>query len=261
MKLDALFESAQELDINTIFDLIFHSAYYPSFFFIHCLYICLYLRHSAASKGFQWWRSFVLGFLLAYFPRFLFSWLVQRILPERQNGSVYLVYLVAWLVMNIFPFDLIFRLLNRVVSRTILAFLAEFGDCQLLIHNIWNSLAIYPDHPITAFYVVITPYFSTLLIEYIDNLIFVPNRVFHLYSFAYLKRVAFLALCLVILTQPKLVLGQSQVFQLYQLIPIAAVLNGLLKLIDILVFRGNPFRYLDIVFPSSVLKRLYHGSA
>lgn len=256
MTFSSFLESAQGLNLNSINDLIFHSSYYPAFFFIQCLNVCLYLRLSPRKPGLKWWRSISLGFLLAYGPRLAFSWLISRNLPEKQNGVAYITYLISWVLLNICPFDLFYKFLSRVVSRSILAILAEFGNGQLLIHYLWNSANAYPDHPITSLYVSFVPYTVTMIVEYIDNVVFDPKRRFMLYPYTYLKRIFLMAAAVIVLSQPNFVLEQSYLIDMYRLIPLFATMNGLFKLLDI-VFAKNPYQVFDILFPSEVMSFIF----
>lgn len=262
MSFSSFLESAQELNLNSIYDLIFHSSYYPTFFFVQCLYVCLYLRFSPGRPSLKWWRSLLLGFFLSYGPRLVFSWLISRNLPEKQNGVAYITYLIAWALLNICPFDLFFKFLSRLVSRSILSILAEFGNGQLLIHYLWNCANAYPDHPITSLYVAFVPYTVTMVVEYFDNLIFDPPRRFMLYPYTYLKRIFVMAVAVMILSQPNFVLDQTHTIDMYILIPYFATLNGLFKLLDIVFSKGNPYRILDLLLPSEAMSYLftYHSN-
>lgn len=257
MSFSSFLESAQELNLNSIYDLIFHSSYYPTFFFVQCLYVCLYLRFSPGRPSLKWWRSLLLGFFLSYGPRLVFSWLISRNLPEKQNGVAYITYLISWALLNICPFDLVFKFLSRLVSRSILAILAEFGNGQLLIHYLWNSSNAYPDHPITSLYVSFVPYTVTMIVEYLDNLIFDPKRRFMLYPYSYLKRVFIMASAVIVLSQPNFILDQPHIIDMYILIPYFATMNGLLKLLDIVFTKGHPYEIFDILFPTEAMSYIF----
>ncbi|OHT04654.1 hypothetical protein TRFO_27799 [Tritrichomonas foetus] len=257
MSFEHFLESAQELKINDIFDVIFHSSYYPAFFIIHCFYVCYYLRISPGRNGLQWWRSLVLGFLLSYGPRYIFGSLISRGLPEHQSLMVYKIYLPVWLSMNICPFDLVYKFIHRLISRSVLAILAELGNGQLFIHYLWNSLNVFPDEPIKCLYIIMATYGTTMLVEYVDNLIFSPKRRFMFYPYHYLKRIFVLAAVTLALSHPSLVLKPDQIISMYVIIPYMATIFALLKLLDIVVERGHPFKMLDIVFPKVMLNFLF----
>ena len=244
-----------------VLDILFYSSYYPVHYFCNCLFICFYLRvASPPHTGLQWWRSLILGFLLSYAPRKFFGWLIFRNLPE-ENSSLYLTYFIAWSILNICPFDLVYNFILRTVPRVVVGTIAEFGCAQLLIHYTWNAINSFPDKPFQSIYIVVSVYLVNIVIEYIDNLIFSPRRKFNLYNLPYVKRIFVFTSLVVLLTTPNKLINFKPI-EMYHFLPIYSTLFALLKILDAVSSRANPFNVLDLFFPNILLEKLftYHSS-
>jgi hypothetical protein len=261
-----LVDSTKDVAWEDIFDIVFHSEYYPTFYIIHCVFVCAYLRISAGSGGLQWWRSFLLGLALSYGTRYTFSWLISRTFPESSSPLTVIYYASVWAVFNFCPYDLVFRFVRRSVPLYILAFFVEFGNGQLLIHYLWNANQAFPEKVLTTVLITTAAYAAPMAVDWFDNVAFRPKRRFMFYPWTYLKRVFVEAGVVMIATVPITVsvLGRTFAIEepwshMYGLVPWNAGVNGVLKLIDG-IFTRDIFGVVDFVLPIQLCRLVgsYH---
>lgn len=182
-----LLQSAREYTFQNFLETIFLSPYYPVFYGFNCIYICLHLRRQCGCGGLQWWRSFGLGYLLSYGHRVFFGWLISRTLPESQS-LVFLTYSVIWACLNIAPFDIFHRFLNRPILQFTISVFSHFGENQLVIDFLRYSSYIFPNKPLSWLWIVAAVYSIRLFIDWFDNVVFDLKRRQTLYSFADVSR-------------------------------------------------------------------------
>jgi hypothetical protein len=254
--LQDIVDSAKDLEWQSISDTIFHSEYYPTFYLVHCIFVCVYLRSSAGVHGLQWWRSWLLGLVFSYGTRYLFLWLIDRFIIDR---DVVLYYTGVWLAFNIFPYDLVYRFARRTVPLGLLALFAEFGNGQLVIHYAWNANNSFPDKVLKSLMVIATAYAFPMAIDSFDNIAFRPKRRFMFYPWTYLKRIIAQATVVMLATVPTPIWPHPY-SHMYTLVPYNALVNGVLKLVDG-VWAQNLFGVVDLVFPIEVIGFLgkFHG--
>ena len=249
MPLSDLFENVSEYTANDIFDMIFHCPYYPTIYIIQCIFTCYYLRKTTTKPGIEWYRSLILGFLLAYSGRYILGQLIARVLPEMVDNSYLKIYLIIWLLFNIFPFDLIFKFFDRTISKWVLSILSGYVDSIGLMHSIWNIINVFPDNNPRLILIIITYFITPMIIHVIDNLIFQENRIIMLQPFHYLKRIIFITIIILFLIQKNYFFPDQPFSQVYHLIPSLAGIMSFLRLIDLIFSKDNPFFIIDYIFP------------
>ena len=252
------FFSINYFNFLTLYNIIFNSSYFPIYFIIHCFYVCYFLRIMTPIGGFHILRSLILGFILSYFNRFLFSCFLGITLPENEKKIVFLTFLIVWILMNIFPFDLIFKLLNITFLRIFLQISSSIGQSQLLINCLFNHLLIYPNDPSKALITVLTSFSIPIIIDYLDSYLYGSKingyfthkkKTMMLYPFHYIKRISFLTFFTLLLSQKDWILNNSYLIDLSSLgLPIS-ILTLSLSLLDIFSHYGLPFLMFDFFFP------------
>lgn len=241
-------ELSQDFSTNYLLNIIFHSDYYSGFYIFQAIYVCLYIR-SSSVYSMQYWRSFILGFMLLLGPRFIFGWMVERELPELLQKSTYFSYIVIWIIVNFCPFDLFYKFCIRSVTRFVLSIICEFGNGQLLYNYIWISLIVYQNKYLSIIYLILMIYGFQIFIDYLDNIIFHSKRRFMLYPITYLKRILFTAIIMIILSQ--------QTVDIYHLTPLCSMIFAIFKFIDLIFHSNHPYLIYDFLLPKSLFQHIF----
>jgi len=249
MPIADLIENAAEVSASDVFDMVFHSPYYPSMYVIQCLYICYYLRKVSRKPGIEWYRSFVLGFLLSYSGRYVFGILISRILPEMSDYSVLYVYCAVWGLYNLFPFDFFYKFIDRPVSKWVLTLLSGFAEAISVLHSIWNVDNVFSENYPRQITILFICFIIPMIIQVIDNMISTLKLPYLLYPFHYLKRVVVMILVAILLTKKNFIWPTQPFSQIYYLIPPFSGFMAALKLIDLVFGKGNSFSIIDLFLP------------
>jgi hypothetical protein len=251
--LEDLLDSAREKSFQNLYDIVFHSPHYPGLYTFTCVFICLHLRVSAGVGGLQWWRSYALGFLFSYAQRYALRVLIARALYENIPSTL-IHYSYIWALINIAPFDLLFRLFCRPIPNVICAVLAEFAAGHILVDNLWFACYVFPQRPWEALVRTMVSYIVPFAIDAVDSAVFAPRRKAMLRPWSYLKRVLVIATVSIIISQETFVFGDGRrLMDLYVLMSWVACVAALLKVVDA-VITSSPFEIVDFVFPTSLMK-------
>jgi hypothetical protein len=253
--LEDLLDVAKENNFQSLYDIVFHSPHYPGLYTFTCLFICVCLRFSAGVGGLQWWRSYALGFLFSYAQRYALRLLISRILYEKIPDTL-IHYSIIWSLINLCPFDLLYRLFYRPIPRLICALLGEFAAGHALVDSLWFACYVFPERPWEALVRTMVSYAVPFAIDIFDNAVFTPKRKGMLRPWPYLKRLLVIATVCIIISQETFVLGKGRrVMDLYVLLSWVACMGALLKMVDALI-ASSPFDVVDFVFPTSVTKHI-----
>ena len=251
------FEEWKTISFSDVINLFFSSNYFTLYFIIYCYYICYYLRIVAPVGGLHPARSLLLGFVLAYSPRFIYGRIVHSSLPEMENNSVYIKYAFVWISMNLCPFDIFFTIMRNPVSRTLLQLLSTFGNTLLINTTIYQMLSVFPNENLKVFMCCIFAFSVPCFLDYLDSEIFGKKRFFMInrtrhylmfLPFHWIKRVALLILIEIAFSQPGFLLPEKLTRPLFTLnIPIA-IFATVCSAVDLIVHKGNPFFMMDFIF-------------
>ena len=80
---------------------------------------------------------------MSYGSRYIIFSLFNRYSPEAANLSVLKTYSLVWLLFNMCPFDIIFKISDRPSTRIIIQFLNSFADIQSLTTLYFSGINIF----------------------------------------------------------------------------------------------------------------------
>ena len=251
------FEQLKSISFGDISHLFFSSNYFSFYFIVYCFYICYYLRIGAPIGGLHPARSAILGFILAYSPRFVYGKIVHSVLPEMEDNSVYRKYSIVWILMNLCPFDVVFTIIRTPVFRTSLQLLSTFGNTMQLNSTIYSMLSVFPNENLKVFVCCVFAFSVPVFIDYLDSQIFGNKRCFELkrrphylmfLPFHWIKRVSLFVLIELGFSQPHWLLPDKYTRPLFSInIPVACFAT-ICSVVDLISHDGNPFFMVDFIF-------------
>ena len=245
--LENLKESLSQITPMDAFNFLFHNNYYPFFYAIECLFVCLYLRISPlVGSEIGPIHSLVLGFCYSYLPRAIFGYCLDRRLPEIYDYSALYIYGITWALLNINPFDWFFKVLNSPILLTLISLANSFGNYQLLCHYIYNVLDATMYNQTVTFAFIFVVYSVYLAIDYFDIALFGKSRKYSLYPVQYLLRMWALSYLIVSFSQPSIIPVEYRI-SFYNTIPFASLFGLISKAIDLISTGLNPFQFGHII--------------
>lgn len=253
-----IFDTLKSISIADIIGFFLNSNFFYFYFIVHAIYVCYYMRMVAPIGGLHPFRSYTLGFILAYSPRFFYGRIVHSVLPELEDYSVIYKYTIVWISLNLVPFDLVFSIVRIPVVISIVQILSFFGISTFLNNTMYTLTTIYPQYYSKVLFSVIFCFSSPCFLDFIDSILFgskrniIINRKIHfimLYPFHWIKRVSLLAFLQLVLSQPQWILPEKYTIALYSLNLPFAIITGCLSLFDIVSHHGNMFFMFDFIFP------------
>jgi hypothetical protein len=199
----------------------------------------------------SWYRSFVVGLCMSYLPRYALTTLLLRRVPESKELNFLTYFAAVWALFNICPFDLIYRFCDRPVSRAVLSIMQAHSESVVLIHNLFNIATIFTSDAIDNGKVII--YMGAILlvrplIQWVDDVISNDPKP-HMEPVSHFKRIIiFIILCNYVTQQT--FLWPEPIISYYELIPVVSIMSCFFRIIDFIFYEGNPFLYIDVIFPS-----------
>jgi hypothetical protein len=254
MVLIAIRDFFRSLTFWDVYERVFFGHFANTYFLPHATLTCFYLRVSAGVTGIQSWRSFLLGLLLSYGTMYATNVILMPTFPIDQFRSVLYQYSVLWLLFNITPFDLVFRLFNRPSLIFLLGCSAEFCHTQRIFATLGMARRSLTSISSMLLYVIV-PYSFPSVVDWLDNKLFEPRRRFMFIPWVYLKRV-FLATAIAILVSGTPPWMTAPIVDPWSVLPIGMCGFAFLKSVD-LVLTGSPVAVIDFVTVPKRLKWLF----
>ncbi|EAX88183.1 hypothetical protein TVAG_367810 [Trichomonas vaginalis G3] len=248
-----MLKSASELSYDDILKIIYPSDVHTPWSIVQSIYICYYLRKATTTKGMQWFRSFVIGWLLLYLPRLTISSITNVNFHGVYDYNYLIAYSITWLVFNIFPFDLAFRFCNRKIARTVLLVLQghlEGLNLAVQIHTTndaftSDSNVIFSKSIIAGLVVLIIPF----IVQVIDATLFDEEGRDFMTPVGYLKRMAVVISFFTIFSS-NTTYWSEPLFDYSLMAFCLSLVCSLSRLFDLLYYDFHGFKYIDLILPS-----------
>lgn len=244
-----LVETFKEYSVSDFYNMIFHSYYFPTLYIFHCVYICYYLRTSVKNH-IKWYHSFILGFVMTLGPRLVIADLCARPLPEWKDFSAFQTYTIIWLLYNMFPFDIIFKISDRISTKIIIHFLNAYSDIQSLTNLCISALMIFEGNVLRVSLIIIAGMIVPYTADIIDRYLFGQRRFPTVYSWNMIKRWILFSLFTsffgfygftqksISMSSSNIVLFLAQIFYLFLIV------------FDLIICDGHVFFSVDVLLPN-----------
>lgn len=245
--LNDILENFQEYSLQDYQKLIFHSNYFPVYYVMHAFFVVFNIRYSAPRGGVHWFRSFILGLIMSSGPRYIFTYFINRTIPEFQDYQQIIYYSVIWAILNICPFDLIYKFSSRTASKIVIQAFDAFSQAENVIILCYSGTMIFPSKPLRVGLIVWICLQIPIIADIVDRAIFGLRGKPMAYQYNYIKRTT-AAVCATILLGTRDIFQPEPAIEMYHFIPILTVIYVLLSLLDYL-FTGDIFFTIDIIIP------------
>ena len=231
--------------VDSILDVIYYTECVFNWTLIQSIYVCVYLRKTTTSQGMTWYRSFITGFLLVFFPRLLYSSLINVNADEYSYFDYLSIFTPVWLSVNLFPFDFVFRILNIKTFQTVLTILQSHTEGLVFLNNMYlvSQVKNKVEHQIL---IIILVTLAPVMIQGLDFILSGDNRIL-MTPIAYLKRVLFLQILSFCLVTPALIWEEPPI-DLVNVLYVLPILLDILRIIDLIHFDFNNYMFIDYIF-------------
>lgn len=248
-----MLESASEMTFDDIFDLVFRPEGHMAYWVILSIYLCYYFRKSASPRGTKWYRSLIVGFLIIYMPRYVFSSIIHRSITELQDYTVWFVYLGIWCAFNICPFDIVFAFCNRFSTSLALSIVEAHIEAIVTINQLYNITETFTSDDVVNFekiiFVQIFILFIPFIIQSIDAVISQDYERDFVFPIAHIKRISALSILIIFFTQKSSWVPEPAI-DFYHIVPVMSVFCMLARFFDYLYYDFYNFKFLDLVLPA-----------
>ena len=258
MNKSRIFELFSGIKTLSFSSLVSSLNYFPFFYAIHCIYVCFFLRKMTPIGGLTCFRSYFLGLSLSYGTRYTFSTLLSLKISKEEKKQIFSIFSVVWLLLNIFRFDFIYKMLKMFVFRLFIQIIASYGQSVLLVNCMFNISNVFPGNIPRSLLSIVTSFSVPCFIDFFDSMTFgmkynphyYKNRRFvMLYPFHYIKRVLFLAFIIQLFTEKQWILPDSYISSYSSLTTPISLISTFLTIFDLLSHEGKSFLMLDFIFP------------
>ena len=117
--------------------------YFPTFFSIQCLFICLTIRRHA--KKLSWAKSLMFCSLMVHCGRAIAAFICYRPNPLLQNTHYFPTFLVIWFLVNASPFDIVHRVCNFPPTLVLLQVVYAVIQTRQVVNGIELAQLQYPN--------------------------------------------------------------------------------------------------------------------
>ena len=244
-----VFESISEYSASDIYKMIMQGYYYPGCFILHSIFIIFNIRLSSSrQKPISFYRSFILGYLMTTAPRYLLGFFTDRSLSEFENMATLKTFTIIWCLFNLFPFDILFKFLNRSSSKIVLSLLNSFSLAQNIYQSTYSTLMVFDGKPLRVFTIVVICICSTLIIDVLDRILISQRKFPMAYQFNSIKRNIIIIGVLILVGSPGIIEEGVSLMGMAELTNYTVIINILLTILDLIYFNGKIFYQLDLFF-------------
>lgn len=146
------YETAEDFVLDMTFDLahdyLFLTRHFPLFFIIQTVYICYIIRlHSSQSKP---QTSFITAAGMTLLGRILTAYFTNRPPVLFENVLYAPIFILIWLLINYFPFDLLFKIISFAPFAFILEIFYPLIQVRESCHGVDIGLRAFPASAVGA---------------------------------------------------------------------------------------------------------------
>ena len=138
-------ESFTIVDENDSIATFFKIEYFPFFFIIQCLYICLTIRRHATKL--PWHKSLMFTAFMVHSGRVITAFVCYRSNPFIENPFYFPSFLMIWFLINASPFDIVYKICNFSPAFTLLQLLYCIIQTRQIVNGISIGMNQYPESP------------------------------------------------------------------------------------------------------------------
>lgn len=147
MNFSSLYETINSFlvsqDTQKITNSFLNIDYFPIFFSIQCLFICLAIRRHA--KKLSWVKSLIFSMLMVHCGRIIAAFVCYRPNPLLQNTLYFPIFLVIWFLVNASPFDIVHKFFNFHPIFVLLQIIYAVIQTRQIINGIELAELQYPN--------------------------------------------------------------------------------------------------------------------
>ena len=238
MNITSFYQTLRSTTPTELYNIIFHSYYYPLYYIFHVVYICMNIRLTTNSAGLSWYRSIVLTYCLSISAPFLLQTFLMIELPEFVEMKSFKGFFVVWSLFNICPFDLIFIIMNRPPLLFAIQVIDQFTVAQCVVNTCKVATEIFEGQFLRILIIAICSTCSPILIDLFDRHIILQRYEPMAYEIHYSKRL----IAAVLIT---ICFHDSVDMNVF-----LSLLFSFLSVLDLILSNGEVFRTYDFIFPN-----------